>query len=278
MTAGSATVGAVPPAGPAPALAPSVLGQVAVLARRSVRRTFRQPASVVPAFVFPLLLLAINSAGLAQAVNIPDFPADSYLDFAIAFTFMQGSLFATTTAGIGLGEDIEGGFLDRLAMTPMHGGALVAGQLAGALVVAAVASVWYVRVAWVFGAEFQAGLAGIPVLLAYALGTAAAFASVGAYIALRAGTAEAVQGLFPLLFASLFLSSMSMPRELMDAEWFRTIATLNPVSYMVEAIRSLVIIGWDGQALAAGAAVIVAVLVVGLGGCERALRRRLTRT
>ena len=69
------------------------------------------------------------------------------------------------------------------------------------------------------------------------------FGGIGAFVALRTGTGEAVQGAFPLFFAALFLSSMSLPRNLIETDWYRTVATWNPVSYMLEGIRSLVIIG-----------------------------------
>ncbi|HKE81818.1 MAG TPA: hypothetical protein VKB54_21050, partial [Solirubrobacteraceae bacterium] len=72
----------------------STLEQVGLVARRSVRRTMRQPALIVPTLVFPLFLLAVNSSGLSSATKLPGFPADSYLDFAITVAFMQGALFA----------------------------------------------------------------------------------------------------------------------------------------------------------------------------------------
>ena len=87
-------------------------------------------------------------------------------------------------------------------------------------------------------------------LIVLAVTICMAFACFGTFVALRAGTGEAVQGFFPLFFVLLFLSSAFFPRNLIEQDWFRTIATYNPVSYMVEGIRSLVITGWDGEALA----------------------------
>ena len=113
-----------------------LLLQVSQLARRSVMRTFRQPINVVPSFFFPLMLLAVNVGGLQAAANLRGFPTDSYLDFALAFTFLQGALFATTNAGTDLARDIETGFLDRLALTPMRSAALLLGQLAGVVALA----------------------------------------------------------------------------------------------------------------------------------------------
>ena len=68
----------------------------------------------------------------------------------------------------------------------------------------------------------------------------------------RTGSGEAIQGLFPVLFVFLFISSMNTPRNLIGVDWFRTAATLNPVSYLIECVRSLIITGWDWQALALG--------------------------
>jgi ABC-2 type transport system permease protein len=105
-----------------------------------------------------------------------------------------------------------------------------------------------------------------------------AFAALGAFVGLRSGSGETVQGFFPLFFVLLFLSSMSLPRPLIEQDWFRTIATYNPVSYMVEGIRSLVISGWDGQALAQAFGIAAIAIVGFLALSARALRTRLVRT
>ena len=126
--------------------------------------------------------------------------------------------------------------------------------------------------------DFKAGAAGVPVLLLFALLVALAFAAVGSFIGLRTGTAEAVQGFFPLLFVALFLSSMSLPRPLIEQDWFRTIATYNPVSYLLEGVRSFVITGWDGEALALGFGIAAAIALLAVTGASFALRNRLVRT
>ena len=90
-------------------------------ARRSVRRTLRQPALIVPTIIFPLLLLAINASGLGSATKIPGFPASSYLDFSITVCFMQGALFSAITAGTELATDIQSGFLNTYALWMLVG-------------------------------------------------------------------------------------------------------------------------------------------------------------
>jgi ABC-2 type transport system permease protein len=84
--------------------------------------------------------------------------------------------------------------------------------------------------------------------------------------------------MFPLFFILLFLSSMALPRDLIQTDWFREVATYNPVSYMIEAIRSLIITGWDAQALALGFGITAALVAGALTLASTALRTRLART
>jgi ABC-2 type transport system permease protein len=252
--------------------------QVGVLARRSVMRTLRQPAMVVPSLVFPLMLLAINSSGLDSATRLPGFPTDSYFQFALAIPFVQGALFSANSAGTNVASDIESGFLNRLALTPLRRVALMMGQLAGILALGLIQAVTFVLVGVAFGSGIAAGVSGALVIVALSLVISMGFGSIGAFVALRTGSGEAVQGIFPLLFAALFLSSMALPRDLIETDWFRTVADWNPVSYMLEAIRSLVISGWDGEALALGFACAGGLALIALTAASSALRTRMVRT
>ena len=252
--------------------------QVGQLARRSMLRTLRQPAQVVPALVFPLLLLAVNSGGLKDATNLPGFPTDSYLTFALAVPFMQGALFSVMNAGTDLARDIETGFLNSLALTPLRGLALLSGLLAGAVVLGVVQAVVYLTVGLIAGAELAAGAGGIPVLVALSVSITVAFGSIGLFAALRGGSGEKVQSLFPVFFVFLFLSSMALPLELIQTDWFKAIATINPISYLLQALRSLLIEGWDLGELALGFGIALALLAIGMWAASAALKTRLVRT
>ena len=254
------------------------LTQVGYLARRSITRTVRQPLMIVPSLVFPLFLLAVNSSGLEAATVLPGFPTDSYLSFALGLTFMQGALFATMGAGQSIAGDIQHGFFNRLQLTPLRGRALIAGQLAGVMIQGLIQGIAYLIIALAFGAEFEAGSAGVIVLFALSALVGLAFGSIGLAIGLRTGNAEAVQGVFPLLFVLLFLSSGALPRDLITNDWFQTVATLNPVSYLIEGFRSLFITGWDGEALALAIGLSVAILLFGMWAATAALRTQMERT
>ena len=252
--------------------------QVALLARRSVVRTARQPANVVFPLVFPLLLLAVNSSGLRSATRLPGFPTDSYLAFALAIPFMQGALFATMNAGTDLARDIQTGFLNRLALTPMRSFALLAGQLGGVMAMTVVQAAVWICAGLILGVHFAAGPFGIVVLFLFSLLIGLGFGALGAFVALRTGSGEAVQGVFPVFFVLLFISSMALPRNLIQTDWFRTAATLNPVSYLIEGMRSLIIIGWDPEALALGFGMAALIASVALALAAVSLHTRMERS
>ena len=251
--------------------------QVGMLARRSIIRTLRQPAMVVPSILFPLMFLAINSSGLDSATELPGFPTDSYFQFALAIAFIQGALFSANSAGTNVSNDVETGFLNRLSLTPLRRVALLMGQLAGILALGLIQALTFLLVGLLFGDGIAAGVGGAVVIVALSLLISLGFGCIGAFVALRTGSGEAVQGVFPLFFAALFLSSMSLPRDLIETDWFRTVADWNPVSYMLEAIRSLVITGWDSEALLLGFACAGGLALVALLATSSALRTRMVR-
>jgi ABC-2 type transport system permease protein len=156
--------------------------------------------------------------------------------------------------------------------------ALMMGQLAGIIALGLIQALTFLVVGLAFGAGIETGLAGAIVIVAFSLLISLAFGCIGAFVALRSGSGEAVQGVFPLFFAALFLSSMSLPRDLIEQDWFRTIADWNPVSYMLECIRSLMIDGWDPEALALGFACAGAIAAIALIAASSALRTRMVRT
>jgi ABC-2 type transport system permease protein len=177
-----------------------------------------------------------------------------------------------------LARDVETGFIKRLAMTPMRRSALLIGQLLGSMTVAFVSAFVYLAAGFIAGMDFKSGALGVPTIILLGVLIALGFAGIGAYIGLRSGSGEAVQGFFPLLFVLLFLSSVNLPRNLIEQDWFRTIATYNPVSYLVEGVRSLIITGWDEEALALGFGLAAVIATLSITLASGALRTRLIRT
>ena len=256
----------------------AVAAQIGALAGRSVIRTFRQPASSIPPLIFPIALMLVNAAGLHASTELPGFPTDSFLAFALAVPFIQGALFSTMNAGTDLARDIQTGFLSRLSLTSMRGSALLGGQLGGIVVLGLLQAIFYVAVGLIVGVRFATGPAGVVVLLLFSILVSFGFGALGSFLALRSGSGETVQGLFPVLFVFLFISSMNTPRDLIAVNWFRKLATINPVSYLIECVRSLIITGWDPEALALGFGIATVIAIVSLVLASWALSRRLERT
>ncbi|MCH8051646.1 MAG: ABC transporter permease [Chloroflexi bacterium] len=256
-----------------------MLTQLAALSRRSALRTLRDPSIVAPTLIFPLIFFGVLAGGVRAAGELPGFPAESYTDFVFATPFIQGPLLAAIITATRLARDIETGFLDRLLLTPAHGLAIVVGHLAGAAALASLQAVVFLAIGLlVFGVDIEAGVPGALAIVAFSVLIAIGMGGIGAFAALRTGSAEAVQGLFPMMFALMFLSSLTLPRDLIEVDWFRAVATVNPTSYLIEAIRSLVISGWDAEALGRGLGVLAGVLALGTGAAAMGLRGRVQRT
>jgi ABC-2 type transport system permease protein len=254
---------------------PSLVTEVLAIARRSTVRTMRQPAVIVSALLFPMMFFSINANGLDAASRIPGFPAESYLDFAFAFPLIQASLFGAVTAGADLARDIESGFFDRLSLTPMRPVALLGGMLAGVVTLGLLQGVVFLTIGTLMGVNVSSGFLGMIVIVLLTVLVALGFGGIGAILAIRTGSVEAVESAFPLFFVAIFLSSINLPRDLIEQDWFRFVATVNPISYLVEGIRSLVITGWDAQALILGFGFALAIVVVAIGGAAASLKTRV---
>jgi ABC-2 type transport system permease protein len=137
---------------------------------------------------------------------------------------------------------------------------------------------FYIAVGLIIGVDFAAGALGILALFGFAAVISISFGALGVFLALRTGSAEAIQGLFPLLFVFLFLSSMNTPRNLIGIDWFRFVATANPVSYLIECVRSLIITGWNGDALLLGFGFAVLIGILATTAASFSLKQRLART
>jgi len=248
---------------------------VAALGRRSIRQTFRRPQLMAPIIIFPSLLLAVQTGGAGSAVGLPGFPeVNGFLDFMLAGAMIQSALLAGNSGGIALAVDIEMGFTDRLLAAPISRFAIVMGRLAGTAALGAFSAVFYVVIGLVFGARIEEGVVGVVLMIVFVTLAAIAFGGIGAAIALRTGSASVVQGLFPLVFVILFLSSAFFPYTLM-LEPAATVAEYNPVSFIVEGIRDPVVSTLTGEDALKAFASIVGIASVSLGLSALALRHRL---
>ena len=248
---------------------------VAALAARAIRVQFRRAQFLIPAFMLPLVLLAVVASGTSAARNLPQFPdTGAYVGFVVGGTLMQGALLAGLTGGIALAGDIEGGFFDRLLTAPVQRVSIVLGRIAAACTLGIAQGFFFLGVAFLFGARYHGGVLGV--LIAVLLGslTAGSLAGFASAIALRTGSLSLLQNLFPLTFVLLFTAPAFFPRELLNPT-AESIATYNPLAYIVEGVRGALFDNSDLGDPWLGLLVGVCLLAATTGLADLAMRRRL---
>jgi ABC-2 type transport system permease protein len=128
----------------------------------------------------------------------------------------------------------------------------------------------------VLGVSFETGILGMVVFIAYGAMWGLAFAGFPYAIALKTGNPAAVNSSFILFFPFAFLTTSFLPKEALTG-WLATIATYNPVTYVLDGLRSLITVGWDADALAKGAGASLALMAVSFGLASLAMRGRVSR-
>lgn len=248
------------------------------LSRRALVSVVRQPQVLFPSLFFPLFFAALNSAAFDRITGAQSgFAAqfDSFLDFLLPATVLQGVLFGSTQAGTEMANDIEIGFFDRLLASPVSRTAILVGRLAGAAALGAAQAIFFTVVLALFGASLDGGLPGIAVLVVTSALLGMGIGGFGVTLGIRTGSAEAVQGSFPLIFVLMFTSSAFFPKELMTG-WYRSVATYNPVSWIIDSLRDVLTQGWDlgdaSVAIGTSAGVAVASVSLALLALQRRLR------
>jgi ABC-2 type transport system permease protein len=211
------------------------------LARRTLKGAVRRPQFLAPLVLMPTLFLAVNTGGLTHTTDLPGFPdVGGFLDFELAGAMVQSLLLGGVMQGIGTALEIEGGFFDRLVASPIPRVSIVLGRILAGAAIAAGQVVWFLVLGLLLGAEVRAGVPGVLLVLAIGVLAGTGFAALGVVLALRVRNASTVQGIFPLVFVILLVSSAWFPRELLQApaDW---LASYNPLSYIAEGMRDPII-------------------------------------
>ena len=245
------------------------------LARRALRNTFRRPQFLAPLVIFPTLFLAVNVGGLHRTTGLPGFPhVHGFLDFQLAAAITQSLLLGGVSVGIATALEIEGGFFDRLAASPIPRTAIVAGRLLAAGALACLQVLWFLALGLIFGAHVAGGVPGALVIVLIGAVAGTGFGAIGVTLALRARNASTVQGIFPLVFVVLFVSSAFFPRPLLQSP-IDAIARYNPLSYIADGLRDPIVSPVSATPVLEGLACAAAVAVLAGALSVLALRGRL---
>jgi len=251
----------------------SVVHDLRVVAKRAIRGVFREPEFFIPALIVPVFFFLVNIGALqdfAQSTGVvPDFKA---------FQLPVSIIFAVTgvSRASALVTDIQTGYFDRLLLTPIRRPALLLGLMAADLMAVVMLAVPVLLLGLVLGVSFVTGLLGMVVFLIYGALWGLAFAGFPYAIALKTGNPAAVNSSFILFFPFAFLTTTFLPQEALTG-WLSTIATYNPVTYVLAGLRSLITEGWDWDTLGKGLLAIFGVMIVSFGLASAALRGRVAR-
>ena len=257
-------------------MTPDLVRVTLALARRALRNALRRPQFLAPLLIFPSLFLAVNVGGLHRTTDLPNFPTvGGFLDFQLAAAMTQSLLIGGISQGLAAGLELEGGFFDRLAASPIPRVALVLGRLIAGGVLAAFQVAYFLIIGLIFGAEIVAGVPGALVTLGLGVIAGIAFSGIGVAMALRTGSAATLQGIFPLVFVILFLSSAFFPRELLESP-IDTVAKYNPLSYIADGMRAPIVDSIDAtpvlEGLAAGGGLALLCTLIAIASLRGRLR------
>jgi ABC-2 type transport system permease protein len=242
--------------------------EIALVARRALRQVLREPTSVLPAVFVPAFFYAVNLGALERL-------ASSGLDYK-AFLLPMAIAFAVTgmSRAPALVTDIQGGYFDRLCLTPVRRIALLLGLMVADVVVIVFLCLPVLAIGYGVGVRFSTGWLGIFTFIGFSAFWGLAFTGFPYAVALRTGNAAAVNACFVVFFPLFFLTDAVVPKALLTG-WFSTIATYNPVTYLLGALRSLIIGGWQPRPLVEGLAALTGLAAAGMFLALSGLRARI---
>jgi ABC-2 type transport system permease protein len=250
----------------------SVAYDLATVAQRAIRGVFREPEFFIPALIVPVFFFIVNVGALQDFTQasgvIPDFKA---------FQLPVSIVFAVTgvSRASALVTDIQSGYFDRLLLTPIRRPTLLLGLMAADFVSVVMLAVPVLLLGLALGVSFETGIIGMIVFIAYGAAWGLAFAGFPYAIALKTGNPAAVNSSFILFFPFAFLTTTFLPKQALTG-WLSTVATYNPVTYVLDGLRSLITEGWVWEPLAKGLAATLALMVISFGLASAAMRGRIT--
>lgn len=248
------------------------LHDVRAVAGRALRQIPREPSAVIPAVFVPAFFYMVNLGALEKvAQNVQGLDYKAFLiPMAIAFA-VSGMSRAPT-----LVTDIQGGYFDRLTLTPIRRSALLLGLMAADVVVLVALCLPVLGLGALEGVRFATGWPGVFAFIGICALWGLVFTGFPYAIALKTGSPAAVNATFVLFFPLFFLTDAVIPKGALTG-WFSTIATYNPITYLLGSLRSLISTGWQGTTLLEGLAALVGIGTVSMSLAALALRGRINR-
>ena len=233
------------------------------LSIRNIKQIWRPALALIPSLFIPIFFFAVNAASLSAFAKVQGFPNVSYKDFIAPVAIFTAIFFSAGNAGIELVQDITSGYFKKLTIMPINRLAIILGKLSEVAVQSVLQGAIVIVLLLAVHVHFNTGFLGILGIFAMLTLFAMAWSCIGMIAALRTQNARLVQSMFVLVFPFLYLTTSQSPKALLP-HYFAEIATYNPVTYIVEGTRALVLYDWSTPAVWQGfltAAVLFVVLV-----------------
>ncbi len=232
------------------------------VAWRQVHNALLNPMIFLPALAFPLLNFAAFAGGLSRVRQVPGFNFNgSYTAFQFVFILLQSAAFSGVFSGFGVARDFETGFTRRLLLTaPNRSGLILGYSLASAIRWIATAAI---VTAVAFAVGMKVGGSGVDLFGLYTLALLINFAGTlwATGVAMRIRSQQAGPVMQMPVFLVLFFAPVYVPLDLLRG-WIHAVASINPITPVMEAARGLVS-GEPTHTLAAFG--VGAALIVGFG-------------
>ena len=226
-----------------------------IMIGRSLRSYLRQPAAIIPSFAISVFFLFVYNSGLGSVSQLPGFKG-SYLAFIIPVSIASGAVGGAGLAGQALIRDIESGYFTKLLLTPTRRLAIIWGPMVAGAVILVAQVLLILVLGLLLGLDSKTGFLGLALVVGYAFLWGMAFAGFSVFVALRTRNAAATQSATLIFFPLIFLSTTFVPMDYISSEWLKVAAVINPTTYVFEAMRALLIDGWEWGRLAVGLAVV----------------------
>ncbi len=239
---------------------------------RTMRRFLRVPANWISIIFFPLIQLLVFSQLYRDIVQLPAFGDQSYLAYLAPGQVVFAAFLAVGWSGYGLLVEYRNGYLDKLRSSPIARGSILAGEMVPLFFQAAVMAGVLLLVSLLLGATLETGVGGFLLILALSGFFGIAFAGLSFIPALLTKSEQATSAISLLMFPVVFISTAFVPAELMPG-WMQAVNDWNPVTYQIEAVRALMVEGYDWDAIGRALIAMAAVGAVLLGGTLVAFRR-----
>jgi len=239
---------------------------------RAMKQSIRPLAAILPTFFMPLFFFIVNSYAFKNLVNLPGFQASSYLAFYAPVALLMAVFFSSGDAGFELMLDITNGYFEKLLLAPVPRLAIIAPRIVAMGLRALIQAIIMFILIIAFGAPYHGGIGGLVLLFGLVILFGMAWSGIGLTLASLTKNPRVLQSSFILVFPLTFITTSQLPKNLLVG-WYKTAVTINPLTYVLEGMRSIMLNGIEWNKIISAYIVVVVLLAVTATAAVLSFRR-----